>query len=510
MRILVFSNAYKPSISGVVTSIALFRQGLTETGHDVYIIVPEYEDYQDEEPYVFRFPALDLPDQLDLSLVIPFKTTMAPTVRGLKPAVIHSQHPVVMGGLAASFARDMNLPLVFTFHTRYDVYAQKYVPIAPDLAGMLTEEIIKRYLEKCTHIVAPTPSIRDFILREYEPDVPVTVVPTPVNLSQYHDLEPWRVRAALGLEQAELLLYVGRLADEKNLDFLLQVFTRVVAERPQARLLLVGRGPHEHRLQRLAQKLGLGERAIFTGPVPHSEVPHYAAAADLFVFPSTAETQGLVLIEAMAAGTPVIAAEALGSADVLTEGGGLLVPAQEDAFTGAVLGLLANEPRRRTLGEQAAQAVQRYAIPTAAARLVTVYEAAIAAGSRPAKKTSGLHREQGPASDAWREVSSQLHALGEGLAAAFRSAWEGEESRRYWPDIRSGMEAMINEINQAIQETSTAPEAQRTRSASEKEAEPVHEADAQAQHQRRPEASYLLSALRQVNAELQKMIGPME
>jgi len=383
MRILVFSNAYKPSVSGVVTSISLFRQGLIKAGHDVYIIAPEYKDYQDEEPYVFRFPALDLPEELDMSLLIPFKIAMTPTVRGVKPDVIHSQHPVVMGWLATTFARDLNLPLVFTFHTRYDVYAQKYVPIVPDLAGLVTEEIIKHYLEKCTHIVAPTPSIRDFILREYEPDVPVTVVSTPVDLNQYHGLEPQRVRATLGLEDAELLLYVGRLAEEKDIDFLLRAFARIAAERPQTTLVLVGKGPREHNLQSLAQKLGLGQRVIFAGVIPHSEVPHYAAAADLFVFPSQAETQGLVLIEAMAAGTPVVAVEAPGSADVLAEGGGLLVPAQQEAFASAVTTLLADEPRRRALGEQATRAVQRYTVPAATAGLAAVYETAIDTGPRP-------------------------------------------------------------------------------------------------------------------------------
>jgi len=380
MRIVIFSNTYKPVISGVVMSIALFRRGLIEAGHDVHIIAPEYEDYEDEEPGIFRFPALDLPDRLDLSLVIPFKTSMTPTVRGIKPALIHSQHPVWMGGLAAAFARDLNLPLVFTFHSRYDEYAQRYVPIAPELAGMVTEDIVGRYLEKCTHIVAPTPNIRDLILRDYGVDVPVTVVPTPVDLGQYHDLEPQRVRAALGLENAELLLYVGRLAEEKNLDFLLRAFARIVATRSQARLLLVGKGPRERRLRRMMRKLGLGERGIFTGPIPHSEVPHYAAAADVFVFPSVAETQGLVLIEAMAAGTPVVAVKSPSSADVLAEGGGLLVPAREDAFAEAVLGLLADEPRRRAMGEQAARAARRYSIPAATARLLSVYEAAIAAG----------------------------------------------------------------------------------------------------------------------------------
>lgn len=379
MRILIFSNAYKPTISGVVTSISLFRRGLIEAGHEVHLIVPEYEDYEDEEPYIFRFPALDLPDPIDLSLVFPFKTTMWPTVRGLKPSLIHTQHPVLMGELGADFAHELGVPLVFTFNTRYDVFARKYVPIAPKLAGLVTDEIIKRYLEKCTHIVALTPSTRDFILSEYKVDVPVSIVPVPVDLSQYHDLEPQRIRARLGLEEAELLLYVGRLAEEKNLPFLLQAFVYIVSMRPRARLLLVGRGLSERSLQRLACKLGIEEQVIFAGSVPHSEVPHYTAAADLFVFPSPVDTQGVVLLEAMAASVPVVAVEAPGPRDVLAKGGGVIVPLDEQAFADTVVALLADDSRRRALGTQAAQVAQQYSVPSATARLLSVYEEAIAA-----------------------------------------------------------------------------------------------------------------------------------
>ena len=378
MRIVIFSNAYKPTISGVVTSIILFRRGLMAAGHEVHIIAPQYTDFEDEEPYIFRFPALDLSSQVDLSLALPFKALMVPTVRGIKPCVIHSQHPILMGDLAVEFARDLNVPLVFTFHSSYDEYARLYAPVVADLAGLITEQIVKRYLEKCTHIVAPTPSVRDLIYREYTADVPVTVVPTPVDLSQYHDLEPQRIRKELGLGDAKLLLYVGRLATEKNLDFLLRAFVRITAKQSQVYLLLVGKGPREEQLRQMVSEFGLGERIIFTGPVPRNEVPHYAAAADLFVFPSLADTQGLVLIEAMAAGTPVVALESPGPADVLSDGGGLLVPHQEDA----VLTLLTDESRRMAMGEQAAQAAQRYAIPSASARLIAVYEEAIAAGPR--------------------------------------------------------------------------------------------------------------------------------
>jgi 1,2-diacylglycerol 3-alpha-glucosyltransferase len=382
MRIVMFTNSYKPTISGVVRSIDVFRQGLIAAGHGVYIIAPEHEDYEDEEAHVFRFPALELPERLDLSLVLPFKTPMAPTVRGIKPHVIHSQHPFVMGGLASAFARDLKLPLVFTFHTRYDEYAQQYVPLAPKLAGMLTAEVVGWYLKKCASVVAPTLSVRDLIWREYGSDVPVTVVPTPIDMSAYDNLDPMRIRAALKLEDAQVLLYLGRLVGEKNLDFLLRAFARIAPQRPQARLLMVGEGMHRRELQHMAHKLGLGERVLFPGSIPHSEVPHYAAAADLFVFPSLTDTQGLVLVEAMAAGTPAVAVEAPGSIDVLAEGGGVLAPPQEEPFAEAVLGLLVDDSRRRAMGEQAARMAQRYNIPVVTERLLEVYEAAIAAGPR--------------------------------------------------------------------------------------------------------------------------------
>ena len=146
--------------------------------------------------------------------------------------------------------------------------------------------------------------------------------------------------------------------------------------------MIVGKGPQEKRLHRMTRKLRLNKKVIFAGQVPHSETPHYAAAADLFVFPSTSETQGLVLIEAMAAGTPAVAVEAPAQANLLAKGGGVLVRADEDAFADAVVELLQDTPRRRTMGEQAAQTAQRYSIPSATARLIAVYEEAVEAGPR--------------------------------------------------------------------------------------------------------------------------------
>ena len=161
---------------------------------------------------------------------------------------------------------------------------------------------------------------------------------------------------------------------------MIRTFARIAPQRPQARLLLIDEGTHRRSLLGLAQRLGLGERVMLPGAVPHSEVPHYAAAADLFVFSSVTDTQGLVLIEAMAAGTPVVAVETPGSVDVLAEGGGILVPPREEDFADAVLELLSNEPQRRARGKKAMTTAQRYSILAATQCLLSVYRTAVEIG----------------------------------------------------------------------------------------------------------------------------------
>jgi glycosyltransferase involved in cell wall biosynthesis len=380
MRILFMSNAYKPTLSGVVTSVSIFRRGLINAGHEVSIIAPEYTGYSDDEPYVFRFPALDLTGRVDLSLVIPFNGPMERTVIGIKPQVIHSQHPVVMGSLASSFSRDLGIPLVFTFHTRYEEYTQKFLPIMPELTGLVVDDMVSRYLDHCTHVIAPTPSIRELIREKYPYSRPISVVPTPIDLSGYQTLSPETVRTRLGFTDEEMLLFTGRLSNEKNLELLLWTFQKIVEQRPNTRLVLVGKGPAENALRSLAGKLGISSQVLFIGPVEHEDIPNFAAAADLFLFPSSTETQGLVLIESMAAGTPVVAVTSPSSQDVLEQGGGILVDPDPDLFAATVVDLLSDPDRLYNLRSQARMAASRYDLETATRSLIQVYQQAIEDG----------------------------------------------------------------------------------------------------------------------------------
>jgi len=377
VRIAIFSNAYKPAISGVVTSISLFRKGLEAAGHAVHIFCPEYEDYEDPEPYVFRFPALDLSESWNVSIVVPIRNLMEPAVRGVQPALIHSQHPILMGDLAISFRRRLGVPLVFTFHTQYDKYAQLYSPLAPRLAERITDELVGRYLRHCDHIITPTESIRQKVMETWAPRAGITVVPTPVDIPVVDEAEVATVRHRLAPEGERLLVYVGRLAPEKGLDLLLEAFHELIQDRSDVRLALVGRGPSEETLRSMAGELGIAGKVSFTGAVPHEEVAPYYVAGDLFVFTSQTETQGLVLIEAMAAGRPVVAVQAPGPADILAEGGGVLVEPDPAAFARAVAELLREEGRRWTLAKEARRAARRYSIAGATEGLLRAYQAAL-------------------------------------------------------------------------------------------------------------------------------------
>jgi|WetSurMetagenome_2_1015567.scaffolds.fasta_scaffold94724_2 1,2-diacylglycerol 3-alpha-glucosyltransferase len=375
MRIVFISNAYKPTISGVVTSMQLFRQGLIQCGHEVIIIAPSYKNYEDTEPDIFRIPAIDLTQMIDVSLAIPRKNPIESLISQIQPDIIHAQHPVLLGPIGAAIAKDLGLPLIFTFHTRYQEYSQKYMPIAPEITSTLIQNSLSRFLDQCSHIIAPTPSIKTMVQSIYRFAGPVSIIPTPIDFRSYQDLNPDRIRKSWGLTQGEkVLLYMGRLSVEKNLDLLLTSFQQIVSERQDVRLVIVGKGPAKDHLVRVAERLGILQQVLFVGAYPHEEIPHIAAAATLFTFPSNIETQGLVLVEALAAGTPVIAVRAPSTEDVLSSGGGVIVDPDPDLFARAVLQLLERPGSLAGLRLQAKKIANQYDMLPATQDLLAAYQ----------------------------------------------------------------------------------------------------------------------------------------
>jgi 1,2-diacylglycerol 3-alpha-glucosyltransferase len=373
-----FTNTYLPTMSGVVRSISTFRQAFSEMGHNVFIFAQKAAKYHDEEPFIFRYPAVEFPWANDYALPVPFSSSIDDTLPCLKLDVVHSHHPFILGETAARKAESLRLPLVFTFHTRYDEYTH-YVPFSQGLTKQIADRWISNYLEKCQHIITPSNSIKK-LLRENGVEGDITTIPTGIDLKPFQDADGEPIRKQRGWGDDTVIVSVGRLAKEKSFDTLLEAAAIVMSDHPDVKLAIIGSGLEEKSLKKLAQELGIANQVDFVGTVPYEKVPSYLNAADIFGFASTTETQGLVTMEAMAAGLPIVAVDATGTHDAVSDGEeGLLTENDSAALAKAIKSVIDDQELRGHLIKGGASRIRWFAIEHQAERMLDVYNQAIAA-----------------------------------------------------------------------------------------------------------------------------------
>jgi len=373
MKIGIFTNIYKPVINGVVNSISSFKKGLEELGHEVYIFAPTCPDYKDDEKNILRIKSVRLPLQNDYRISLPpLAKKMLDVIKQLD--VIHTQHPFVMGNYGSFFADIYNKPLIFTHHTQYDKYSH-YIPFEQETVQMFTRWLVKDYANKCDCVIAPSESIKKMLLNQGIKSR-IEVVPTGINLDVFGNpnREIIRKKYNLSLEQ-KLLLYAGRIAKEKNLEFLIKSFKLVLNKKPNTYLMLVGSRTKKDYLVDLIKKLNLETKVFLVG---HSNaVQNYYGAADLFVFSSKTETQGLVLVEAMAAGIPVVAVDSAGVKDVVDGKNGVLTKESLSEFSEKIIKLLENDALRKEMSQNARKTASRYSIQKMSKRMLKVYKSVL-------------------------------------------------------------------------------------------------------------------------------------
>lgn len=377
MHIAHFTNTYLPVTSGVVRSVRSFRRALTDLGHNVFVFAQHATDYRDEEPFIFRYPALDLPTQ-DYPLTIPVSNFVERLLPSLKLEVIHAHHPALLGQVAARKAEEFSVPLIFTHHTRYQEYSH-YVALPQELVKDVISRWLADYMKKCQHILVPSQSIGAMLTEHYGIHDRVTVVPTGIELAPFREADGRAIRRQRGWEQDRVLISVGRLAEEKNWRTLIAAAAIVLQRHPDVRLAILGDGNERQELVKYSQELKVADRVEFVGKVPFDEVPGYLKAADLFCFASITETQGLVTMEALAAGLAVVAVDATGTADIVDHGvDGLLTPNDSEELAAAIERVLSDDDLRQELRQAGAAKIKRFDMKVLAERLVGVYQQAIA------------------------------------------------------------------------------------------------------------------------------------
>ena len=331
MRVGFFTECYKPIVNGVVASIDALRDGLCAHGVEVTTVAPHFPRFIDDERDVVRIPSLPLPTQTAYRLCLPYLNAVdRRRVRGLD--IVHAHSPFVTGWMGASYARRHRIPLVFTYHTRLDAYAH-YAPFDRATTERAMSELTRRYANWADAVVVPTRAMETW-LRDLNVRAPISVVPSAIDVERFAaGRRSPLVRARLGAtdDTEPLALVVSRLGMEKNVELALDALARF----PELRLAVVGDGPHRAALEERARRLGVERRVRFTGALARERLPDVYASADAFVFPSTTDTQGLVLAEALAAGLPVIAADSEASRDVLGEAG-RIVPPDAGAMAAAI------------------------------------------------------------------------------------------------------------------------------------------------------------------------------
>ena len=374
MRVGIFTNNYLPVRGGVTTAVEILRQGCEALGHSAYVFAPRFPGHTDSSSRVFRYPSVPALTYPGFYLPIPFSFHIERGARSLGIDVFHAQHPFLLGRVARRLAKQAGRPLVFTYHTRYDKYAH-YVPLNRSLVERKAVRWSVDFASTADLVIAPSCKIMEFLVEEGV-RAPIEVVPTGVEEETFTPGDPRVARAALGFPIGEpILLYVGRLDREKSVELVLDAFVHVQEALPKARLLLVGQGSERRRLEAHARHLPAADRIFFQGPLPREGLPVFYRAADLFVFASQTETQGLAVAEAMACGVPVVAVRAPGVDETVRDGqtGILTKPISRD-LADAAIRLLLDPDTRRAFGIQARRrVVEEFTASRQVRRLLALY-----------------------------------------------------------------------------------------------------------------------------------------
>ena len=375
MRILMVSDVYFPRVNGVSTSIETFRQSLAGQGIEVRIVAPRY-GAEPDVPGVARVPGRPVPRDPEDRIVA--WRAMSRTVHEHAAGcdLVHIQTPFAAHYSGLRAARREGVPVLATYHTLFEEYLHHYAPFLP-ARGLraVARHLSRRQCNALDGVVVPSLAMQARLVH-YGVKAPIHILPTGIPLARFAGGDRARFRAAHGIVPARpVALFVGRVAHEKNIGFLLAMAAEAVKRRPDLLLLVAGEGPALPALRAQAARLGLGEAVRFTGYLDrHRDLPDCYAAADVFVFASRTETQGLVLLEAMAVGLPVVAFAEMGTIDILAPRQGCRVPAEDPAaFADAVVEILSDAALRARLGSEAWGYARSWSDEAMSARLAILY-----------------------------------------------------------------------------------------------------------------------------------------
>jgi glycosyltransferase involved in cell wall biosynthesis len=384
VRVLFVSDVYFPRVNGVSTSIRTFRQDLATCGVDTLLVVPSYDqsttsnERAHDEAGILRVASAGVPkDPEDRRMRWGALNRVLANIPRGHVDLVHIHTPFIAHYAAARFARNTGIPCVATYHTFFEEYLHHYVPVLPRRIGrFLARSFTRSQCDDVQALIAPSDPMRDVLL-EYGVSTPIHVLPTGLPADRFNPGLGERFRTEARIPAGRpLVTYVGRVAHEKNIEFLVNVFVEVRRSVPEAMLVIAGEGPARESLRQMVVRLGLEKDVHFAGYLDrNTALLDCYAAANVFVFASRTETQGLVLLEAMAQGAPIVSTAELGTRSILKAGcGALVVEEQLQHFSAAVVRVLQDETLRNDLAERGRTYARTWSSAIMARRLADLYE----------------------------------------------------------------------------------------------------------------------------------------
>ncbi|MBI9109428.1 MAG: glycosyltransferase [Spirochaetales bacterium] len=391
MVIVYATDNYWPRISGMAVSIETFKRGLERRGHEVHVFCPNYpdadiSDIEMKRTNIHRFSSYEMKFILnteDAMVHLFQRSKVFETLDVIKPDLIHVQTEFTMGKFAIEYARKRHLPLIATSHTHFEEYIKIYFPFIPKyFASHYVRTRSKLTYNKTDILLVPTEPIKELQLRNGV-KVPIEILPTGADESVFSNADPEIAKKKIKSISPKSIgkksmLYVGRLGIEKNLHFLIDVVERVKKDIPDIVLFMIGEGPIRDAMEYIIKQKNLEENVYFLGYVPHQEIKHYFTYCDVFTFPSRTETQGLVTVESMMCGTPVVGVGELGTKSVMQgDNGGFMVSCKVEEFAMRTIQLLNDKVLYKQKSEEAKIFSQQFSIHALTDRLERIYEATI-------------------------------------------------------------------------------------------------------------------------------------
>jgi Glycosyltransferase len=378
MNICMMTNTYLPHVGGVARSVSTFAEEFRKRRHRVLVVAPEFEGKPlppRQAAIVERIPAIQKFNGSDFSVKLPI-VAVPPRLDAFRADIIHAHHPFLLGDTALRMAATKNAPVVFTHHTRYEDYTH-YVPFDSPALKDVAINLSTHFANLCDGVIAPSESIAKLIKRRGV-EVPIRVVPTGIDVGLFAGGNGRRFRAKIKVpEDAFVVGHVGRLAPEKNLEYLAEAVALFLKRVPEAWFVVVGGGPSEESLREVAERHGVAERVVMAGKHTGKALADAYNAMDVFAFASFTETQGMVVSEAMAAGCPVVALNASGVREVVRDGvNGFMLPKNAGAgrFANALERLYRDRARRKEFSAGARKTAELFSKERCAGLALEFYE----------------------------------------------------------------------------------------------------------------------------------------